>query len=200
MRGIFVKGIFSHPPSAEDERVTSIQTDALIEKIGKIGLPIYALNGFGATHYSKYRLSGARAGLSLYGYADDFLPAMKLKAKIVSIKRIEAGDSVGYGGTFTAEKPTDVAVVSVGYADGYPRAMSNVGRAEINGKAARVIGSVTMDMTMLNVTNLTVSVGDTVTLLGGEMSDGFSSCAEYCGTIVYEVLTGVAERVCRIYI
>ena len=94
---------------------------------------------------------------------------MTLKARVVHVKELEAGRGVGYGWTYVTEKPTKIATVSVGYADGYPRALSNKGRVLIHGQYAPIVGRVCMDQIMVDVTDMEeVNVGDEVVLFGNQ--------------------------------
>ncbi len=140
-----------------------------------------------------------------------------LRARIAELRWIEAGEGVSYGSTFRATDRRRIATLAVGYADGYRRAFSNVGRALVRGQCTRVVGVVTMDMTMLDVTGIDCAIGDIATLLGVEMAawtpdgspfggrDGrqaidISVAARAAGLCVYEVLTGLRLRVPRVYL
>lgn len=147
-----------------------------------------------------------RVGIALYGYLPSnevvtdtkLCPALNWKSHIVHIKEIAAGDSIGYGRTFVADGPRRIATIPVGYADGYPRALSNRGRVKIGKSWAPIVGRVCMDMFMVDVTDIDAHDGDEVTLLG----DGFDAndIAELCGTISYEILCGISSRVPRVYV
>src|SRR5690606_35024545 len=122
----------------------------------------------------------------------------ELKATVSQVKQLKAGDSVSYGRTFVAEKPTTIAVVSIGYADGFRRSLSNgVGEVSIRGKRYPVVGRVCMDMVMVNVTHGNVAEGDEVEILGSDIS--VYELAQKMDTIPYEVLTGISHRVKRVY-
>ena len=124
---------------------------------------------------------------------------MSLKAKISQVKTIKKGDSVSYGRTFTAEKEMRVATVTVGYADGYMRGLSNKGYMLINGKKAPILGRVCMDQTVVDVTGIDdVKTGDTAVLFGEGLP--VEELAKILGTINYELVCAVAHRVPRIYI
>jgi len=152
-----------------------------------------------------------RPGIVLYGAlpsADfagklDIRPVMHLKSRVAMLKRVEPGTSISYARRYVAERPTLIASVPVGYADGYPRALTNRGEALIRGQRARVTGTVCMDWIMLDVTDVPgVSVGDEVVLLG---CDGQGNCvraeelADWAGTIPYEIFCGISKRVPRVY-
>lgn len=149
-----------------------------------------------------------REGISLYGYPPvrtdlDFRPALRWATEITCVKAIQAGETVGYGRTFTAPKDMRVATVAVGYGDGYHRALSNRGQMLVHGKRAPIVGRVCMDQTMLDVTDIPQAApGDEVVLLGGQGSDFLSAeeVAAWAGTISYEVLLAVTGRVPRLYL
>ncbi len=151
----------------------------------------------------------ARVGIALYGLAPsedltfDFLkPIMSLKTTISMVKTLTKGESASYGRNFTATKPTSIATLCAGYADGYPRALSNgIGTAEVNGKCAKVIGNVCMDQTIIDVSEIpNVKQGDEVILWGGTAGDSADDVAKKTNTIGYEIACNVARRVPRIYI
>ena len=113
------------------------------------------------------------------------------------VKTVPAGTKISYGSTFTAEKEMQIATVPIGYADGYSRLMAGKGYMLVNGKKAPLVGRVCMDQSMLDVTDLDVSVGDTVTVFG----DGLPAeeYAAFIGTIHYETVCAVGKRVPRVY-
>ncbi len=151
-----------------------------------------------------------RLGISMYGYSPSYAvktkeslkPAMTFKSHTVFVKKIKKGDSVGYGRTFIAEKDTEIATVPIGYADGYPRALSNKGRVIVNGHYANIVGRICMDMFMIDVTDMGVSVGDEVVLIGndGKLSIDADEIASLTDTISYEILCGIGKRIPRRYI
>lgn len=153
-----------------------------------------------------------RPGIVLYGAlpSPDFqgkqetLPVMALKSRVAMLKWVEPGTTISYARRFTAEKRTLIASVPVGYADGYPRALTNRGEVLIRGKRARVAGTVCMDWIMLDVTNIPeVAVGDEVVLLGHDRSGNSikaEELAEWAGTIPYEIFCGISKRVPRVYL
>ena len=168
-------------------------------ELGDIKFDItHCANTGGVLYYKESWFNMARTGLLLFGAAEGYRPVMRLVARIAQVKSIRAGDSVSYGRTYIAPRDMTVAVVCAGYADGYMRALSNRAHADCGGKLAPVIGSVCMDMLMLDVTGLDVKMNDTVTLFG---SDKLSAAvvAERAGTIPYELLCAVSRRVPRVY-
>ncbi len=151
----------------------------------------------------------ARPGIILYGFdpSDEvrfglFHPVMKLKTVTSMVKEMQTGQSTSYGRCFTAEKPTKVATLCTGYADGYPRLLScGKGIVEIHGKPCPVLGRVCMDQLMVDVTDVPqVREGDEAILWGGTVSDSAEDIAHKTNTISYEVLCGVSRRVPRVYL
>jgi len=151
----------------------------------------------------------ARPGIILYGFdpSDEvrfglFRPVMKLKTVVSMVKEMQPGQTTSYGRRFTAEKPTKVATLCAGYADGYPRLLScGQGLVEIHGKPCPVLGRVCMDQLMVDVTEVpSVQEGDEAILWGGAVSDSAEDIARKTGTISYEVLCGVSRRVPRVYL
>ena len=151
----------------------------------------------------------ARPGIILYGFdpSDEvrfgvFRPVMKLKTIVSMVKEMQPGQSASYGRRFTAEKPTKVATLCAGYADGYPRLLScGKGIVEIKGRPCPVLGRVCMDQLMVDVSALPdVREGDEAILWGGAVSDSAETIARKTDTISYEVLCGVSRRVPRVYL
>ena len=151
----------------------------------------------------------ARPGIILYGFdpSDEvrfgvFRPVMKLKTIVSMVKEMQPGQSASYGRRFTAEKPTKVATLCAGYADGYPRLLScGKGIVEIKGRPCPVLGRVCMDQLMVDVSALPdVQEGDEAILWGGTVSDSAETIARKTDTISYEVLCGVSRRVPRVYL
>jgi alanine racemase len=146
----------------------------------------------------------ARPGVTLYG-ANPFvgrpspvLPVVTVRGRILQVREIEPGTSVGYDATFVARRRTRLAVVGVGYADGYLRSLSNRGIASVAGRRVPVAGRVSMDMTCLDITDLgqdTVAAGDWATLIGGEVP--LDEIAVLAATNAYELLTRLGPRLER---
>ena len=129
-------------------------------------------------------------------------PAMAFRSHVVNVRHIDAGVCVGYGATFTSPAPMTVATVSVGYADGYPRALSNKGRVLLHGQFAPVLGRVCMDQIMIDVTHIdNVRVEDTVTLFGqdGGQRIPVEEPADLACSFNYEFVCGLSPRVTRVY-
>lgn len=152
-----------------------------------------------------------RPGIILYGLPpafelkDKFLlkPIMSIKSLVSMVKVIKKGESLSYGRTFTAEKDMKIATISIGYADGVPRILSNRGYVLINGKKAPILGRICMDQMSVDISDIAnVSIGTLVTVIGtdGEFSIGFDDIAEMCNTISYEIMCNVSIRMPRVYI
>jgi alanine racemase len=169
-------------------------------------------NSAAAFAYSAARGSMVRPGGVLYGLWRDVLPpgidgsvlqpVLALRTRIMLLKWIAPGESVGYGCTFTAERRTHVATLPIGYADGYPRTLSNRGRVLVRGHDAPVIGRVSMDLTLVDVTDVPgVAHEDIVTLIGADGARLLPAeeLAGSAGTISYELTCGISRRVAREY-
>jgi len=173
-------------------------------------------NSASSIRLGKVRGRLVRVGIALLGYHPsetvaehaeannlELKPALTLKSTIVRLHWIEAGESVGYGRTFVAQRPTRVALVPIGYADGYRRELSNRAEVLVNGQRAKVIGRVSMDQITLDVTAIPdLTVNDEVVLIGqqGQHEVSLEEIADLCDTIGYEILTGLGNRVKRVYV
>lgn len=145
-----------------------------------------------------------RPGIMLYttGEGDglDLRPVMKLKSRIIQLSRVPAGTPVSYGGTYVTKRPSVIATLPVGYADGYLRKLSNRALVSLHGKTAPVTGTVCMDLTMIDVTDVPgAHVGDEVTLFGDALVS-VEQVAAWADTISYEILSITGKRVQRIYL
>lgn len=172
---------------------------------------LHAANSAGLVRFPASRFSLVRPGIMLYGYhtlpasvsAPKLHPVLSLRTTIAQLRTVSPGCAVSYNGTFVAKRPTRVAVLPIGYADGYSRRLSNRGRVLIHGHRVPIIGSVCMDMTLVDVTDLHgPRVGDEVILIGrqGDGAIGADEIADWTGTISYEVLCSIGPRVPRHYL
>jgi alanine racemase len=153
-----------------------------------------------------------RPGHAIYGYVSParaasapsliVKPALTWKATVLSVKDLEAGALVGYGGMHRAARPMRIAVLAAGYADGIPHRLSDRGKVIAKGKLAPIVGAVSMDMTTIDATGTDLRTGDAVTLLGSEggISIDAQQIARWAGTISYSVLCGIHARVKRVYV
>lgn len=159
-----------------------------------------------------HHLDMVRPGISLFGvepssrFSLDLLPAMRVRSEIVAVRELEPGQSVGYGGTWVAERRSRIATIPMGYADGLSRSLSNRGHLLVMGRRAPLVGSISMDMAMVDVTDIPgVNVGEECVVLGTQKgphgTDTITAMeiAERIGTIPWEVLTSVSRRVPRFY-
>ncbi|MEZ5018468.1 MAG: bifunctional UDP-N-acetylmuramoyl-tripeptide:D-alanyl-D-alanine ligase/alanine racemase [Flavipsychrobacter sp.] len=209
-----VVSAFSHLAASEDETLDNfteeqgqqfkVMTQRLEDSLGYSFLK-HIVNSAGITRHPELQCDMVRLGIGMYGVGSDKQMASKfkqvstLKTTVAQIKKIPAGDTVGYNRRGVAIKEMKIATVSIGYADGYPRALGN-GNAYmlIHGKEAKLVGSVCMDMCMLDITNIEgVKEGDDVMVFGEELP--VIQLAQWAGTIPYEILTGISERVKRVY-
>jgi alanine racemase len=161
-----------------------------------------------------------RPGIALYGYSLAFTrggetaavaelplrPVLCWKTRVLTVKDVAAGEAVGYRGTFVTKTPSRIAVLPVGYADGYPRLLSNRARVIVGGEYAPVVGRVSMDLTIVDVSQVRgVAVGDEVVLIGksigrsGEKIVDAVELARLCESVPYEILCGLSQRVPRVY-
>lgn len=139
-----------------------------------------------------------RAGISLYGFGDLLtFPCAEMAASVLLVKTVETGECVGYGCMYRAEKPRKIAVLSCGYADGYRRELGNRHFVLLNGQRCPVLGNICMDMMMVDVTDCDCRVGDQALLFCSQLP--LRDMARLCGTIEYELLCGLGNRVQRVY-
>ncbi len=178
-----------------------IQTDAKIH-IANTGAILRKKLGFSFS---------VRPGIGLYGISpnprispsNELIPALSWKARVLTIKQIKAHDTVGYGRTYTAKKRERLAVVSIGYADGLPRLLSNEGYVIVGGKKVAIRGRVSMDLTTIDCTQVSsIREGSLVTLIGKDSKHSVSAwdLANWARTIPYEILCGISPRVPRVYL
>jgi alanine racemase len=213
-----VEGMMTHLADADgaDSDFTERQLGVfrtILEQIRQRGLPIplvHTANSAAIVRFPDAHFSLVRPGIMLYGYhtlpasvpAPDLTPVLSLRTTIVQLRTIPRGGTISYNGTFVAQRPTRIAVLPIGYADGYSRQLSHRGSVLIQGRRAPIVGLVCMDMIMVDVTDLApVPVGETVTLIGrqGQESIWADEVASWIGTIPYEVLCGIGSRVPRLY-
>jgi alanine racemase len=172
----------------------------------------HAANTAASIAHPEARFDLVRPGIGLFGMAPGvpnalrLEPAMRVRTEIVALRTLAPGHSVGYGATWTAARPSQVATIPMGYGDGLSRALSNRGHVLVRGKRAPIIGAVSMDMTSVDVTDIPgASIEDEVVVLGtqrgplGEATLSAEELAAVSGTIAWEVLTGISRRVPRFY-
>lgn len=179
-----------------------------LERAGHAPAMRHAANSAAILAHPDAHFDLVRPGIALYGYppgpeltevSDGLEPALTLDAPVVFVKRVAAGEPVSYGHRWSAPSDTTVATVRIGYADGYPRALTNLGHAQVNGRRARVVGTVCMDQVLLDLSDSAVAVGDRAVMLSarGARAD---ELAARIGTIPYELLVRLSDRVERSYV
>jgi alanine racemase len=205
------EGAFTHFHSAElDDGTVAEQERRFREAVASLpSRPklLHTANSGAIAREGRSNWDLVRPGIFLYGVGSGASagiqpePVVNLRAPIVEIRNLEAGDTVSYGATFRAERPARIATLSVGYADGYPRSLSERGSVLVGGTLAPVAGMVTMDMTMIDVTTVRCEVGDVATLIGraGDTVLTLERVADHAGMSPYELLTGLRSRVERSY-
>lgn len=215
--GLKLHSVSTHLPVAdEDERFTEDELSrfaALVVQLrAHVAAPfkVHVLLSAGILGFSRHRFDIVRAGLLLYGSSPlpneqpALRPVLTLKSRIALLRDLPAGRSVSYGRTFTTSRPLRVATIGAGYADGYPRSLSNRDAAVlIGGQRCPVLGRVTMDLTMVDVSAVPeASLGDEVVLIGrqGDAEILAAEVAERAGTIAWEIFTGIGSRVRRVYL
>ncbi len=215
--GLTLHSVSTHLPVAdEDEAFTESELAHFEDLVRQMrarvpgAYKVHVLLSAGILGFARHRFDIARAGLMLYGSsplpeAQKFLrPVMTLKTHIALLRDLPAGRSVSYGRIFTTRAPMRVATVSAGYADGYPRSVSGRDAAVlIGGKRCPVLGRVTMDLMMVDVSAVpTAQLGDEVVLIGRQGDEEIlaAEIAERAGTIAWEIFTGIGGRVRRVYL
>lgn len=217
LNGIYTHLCVADGDSAEDVGFTDRQRElfgGVACRVADMGLKyVHCMNSAGGLFHSEDGFVGnvARLGIVLYGLKPDrsnTLPegikgVMTWKTSVAMVKTVYADETVGYGRTFRADKPTVVATLPTGYADGYNRLLSNKGYVLIKGKRANIIGRVCMDQMMVDVTDIDgVAMGDEVVLIGqsGDEVITADDMAALVGTIGYEIVCDVSARVDRVYV
>ena len=216
--GICVEGLFTHFPSSDeaDKAFTHrqiAQFGSIVASVRAAGVEVpiaHASNSGGILAFPEADFDAVRPGIMIYGcYPSDEVErsiaireALTLKTRIVFVKEVAPGATVSYGRTFIAKRPSIIATLPVGYADGYSRMLSNKGEAAVRGSRARIVGRVCMDQILIDATDVPgVEVGDEVVLYGGGYDYlSLSKVAAKIGTISYEVLCNISQRVPRVYL
>jgi alanine racemase len=221
-KNIALDGLLTHFAAADDTACQPL-TEQQIHKFNQAVQSVRA-RGFNPTHIHLANSAAifgqpaawgnmVRPGGALYGLWRDVLPpsitqpglepVMSLHSRINLLKRVPAGETIGYGCTFEASRPSLIATLPIGYHDGYMRGLSNRSHVIVRGKYAPVAGRVSMDFTLIDVTDVPdVAVGDQVTLIGrvGEVVITVEDLARTAGTLSYEVTCGISSRVPRRYL
>ncbi|CCH53345.1 alanine racemase [Fibrisoma limi BUZ 3] len=208
-----VASVFSHLVGADEAQFNAFsrqQYDAFMRSMAGLEAGLgyrptrHLLNSAGIVRFPEFKLDMVRLGIGLYGVESSQLersmvrPVGTLRTAISQIKAVKTGESVGYSRRGVLDHDARIATIAIGYADGFDRRLGNgVGQVWINGTLCPTVGNVCMDMTMIDVTAAQASEGDDVIIFGNEIP--ISELARTIGTIPYEILTGVSERVKRVF-
>ena len=219
MDNIEIEGIFTHFHSADEIDLTSAKRQEelfleFLDMLRNMGIEpkiTHASNSAAIVNNIGTQLDMVRCGITMYGVSPsnevnlksfDYRPALSIYSTITYIKEIKAGECVSYGAIFKAKKDMNIATISFGYADGYPRDLSNKGYVLIHGVKCRILGRICMDQTIVDVSNIPkVEIGDTVVILG-ESEDSKITVEELTkdsNTFSYEFICGINKRVPRLY-
>lgn len=200
--------LMTHLAAAEDEqanttaqqvtRFMSLHTSEPVERS--------MANSAGVIVADTTRLDWVRPGIMLYGISPvpsrpahslGLRPAMTLTTQLIATREVKQGETVGYNGIWQADRPARIGIAAVGYGDGYARNMRSGAPVLVNGRETRVVGRVSMDMTAIDLTDIEASVGDRVTLWGEGLP--IERVAPYAGTIAYELVCGINQRVTKVW-
>lgn len=211
LKKIAIVGVMTHLADSDSFANTQIALfDDVLSAIRATGVSLpqrHTANTAGIFLRPKSHYDMVRPGIGIYG-AQDFpgkdvglKPALTLRARIMMIREVAKETTVSYGMTWTAGKKKTVALVCIGYADGYSRSLSNKAHAIIGGRKIRQIGTICMDNCLFDITGISAKVGDTVTLIGNNGGENIPAVkiAKLAGTISYEIFCGLGRRVTRIY-
>lgn len=220
---LHLRGVFTHLAAAEEleSEFTLAQLATFRRALGPVDRTLrersvlrHAAASAAAMLYPALRLDMVRAGIATYGIwpssqthraahdAVTLLPALSWRTKLVVVREVEAGRSVGYGCTFRTERPSRIGVLPIGYAEGIPRALSGAGEVLVEGRRAPIVGRVCMNMAFADVTDVTAArAGSRVTLIGADGPERIEAndLAERAGTIGYEVVARLPQAVPRVY-
>lgn len=196
--------------AAADDKMKDVFTQNQIEKFNSIcdafdeKLNInpkrHILNTAGALRFTKAQNQKVRLGIGLYGIGDDehLRPVGKLVSNLAQIRNLQKGDAVGYDACFVAEKKMKIAIIPLGYADGINRKLGDgKGKVQINNSTAKIVGKISMDSFMVDISGIDATEGDEVVVFGNENS--VAEIAKNLDTIAYEVLATLNRRIKRIY-
>ncbi len=216
-----IEGIYSHLSSSESLEIEDIlytkkqidRFDKVLKSLKKSGINCYGShlqNTGGLVNYSYLKYDFIRAGIFVYGYdpteicKDKLKPVMNFFSKISMIKILEKDNFISYNRNFKTDKPMKIATVSVGYGDGYNRMLSNSSFVKVGGRLSKVLGNITMDQIMIDITDFkNVKLGEEVLLFGEDNEGNRIDIGDYTkkvGLIPYEIFTGITDRVERRYI
>ena len=215
---LLLNGLFTHlcvADTPEQDAFTENQIklfEKVCHRVSDLNFPYcHCMNSAGALWHRSDVSCFARLGIILYGLKPDYLntlpegiePVLSWKSVVSMVKEVKPGDSIGYGRSFTVQHPMTIATIPTGYADGYPRSLSNKGWVLINGKRAPVVGRVCMDQMMVDVTDIPDVEYESEVVMVGKSGDEVITAddlAHLIGTIGYEIVCGISKRVEREYV
>lgn len=216
MEGLRLEGLMSHFSGADLEDRTYVQQQLqlfgdlreAIQSRARLNLCCHIANSAALLSLPDALFEAVRPGIALYGYSPlgesfGLRPVLSLKTGILAVRELPADCPVSYGKTFVTKRDSRIAVVPVGYADGYSRLFSNNAEMLVHGRRVPVVGRVCMDMTMIDVTDIPpVSEGDEVVILGGQGEESITAAelAVRISTISYEILTALGSRARKVYL
>lgn len=203
-------GAFTHYHSSEaDDGSMALQTQRFREAVASLPASpplLHVENSAAIVRTSPSPWSFVRPGVFLYGVGSGGSPVpeqvVHFRAAVVDVRDVLPGETVSYNATWTAARPSRIATIAAGYADGYRRVLGNTGQVLLNGRRVPVVGTVTMDLTMLDVTDVPCAIGDIATLIGrdGEELITAEDVGAACGLSPYEILTSLRARPPRVYV
>lgn len=225
LEGLTMSGVFTHLASAEDLVACQTQEqiarfDAALKQLPWFEIEpawVHVSNSAALLVHREIAENLVRIGALLYGYypplsflpgreppaLPGFEPALEFKSRVVYLKDVPSGSPLGYGASYYTRRQSRIATIPVGYADGLSRGLSNRGRVIVNGRPARIVGNISMDLTLIDVTDIPgVAVGDEVILIGKSEGAQITALeiATLLSTVTYEVLCSIGKRVPRIYV
>lgn len=213
-KAVQVRSVFSHLAGADEEQFDAFTlrqiaafnrcADYLCRALQQAGHPIpwkHILNSAGIERFTEHQYDMCRLGIGMYGFSVSNAPLRNvctLKTTLLSVKTVNAGESIGYGRNTFLKEDREIAVIPIGYADGFDRRLGNYGgEVWIRGKRCPVVGNVCMDLAMIDVTGTDAQAGDEAVVFGDRLP--VEELAKRLGTITYEILTSVSRRVQRVY-
>lgn len=203
-KNIILEGIYSHLSSADtDKNYTNHQIKIFSDfttSLSNLKILKHIANSYATIYYPHSHFDMVRCGIAAYGSINDFKEILTLKTRIVFIKQVKKGSSISYSRSFITPKKMKIATIPVGYGDGYLRSLSNKAVVKVKNRFVPVLGNITMDMTMIDITGIDAKIGDEVIVFGGsEKNISIQETAKKANTIPYEITTLITKRVKRIY-